>query len=268
MLGACSRRAGCVSAFLLAAPSRSRRRASPSLADARALCSESSPAPSLREMTAGLPVFVGQTETSGRGLYASRAIASGEVIHAAVPIVAHPTLRNLKTRCYHCLRELRAARARRLGRDARRRRRGGGSRGTSAGVPARRRRGTRTTSWKRPRGTRSRRSRAGARRTRSNFHSPPRASRSPPRRARRPCARRTRWCASTSPPTQSRPGTGSRSTPCCASRCCAAWPWPSWARAGTRLPGPRLPGRSAKTKKRITRNAPRRLGSAPSASPR
>jgi len=108
MLGACSRRAGCVSAFLLAAPSRSRRRASPSLADARALCSESSPAPSLREMTAGLPVFVGQTETSGRGLYASRAIASGEVIHAAVPIVAHPTLRNLKTRCYHCLRELRA----------------------------------------------------------------------------------------------------------------------------------------------------------------
>ena len=113
MLGACSRRAGCVSAFLLAAPSRSRRRASPSLADARALWSESSPAPSLREMTAGLPVFVGQTETSGRGLYASRAIASGEVIHAAVPIVAHPTLRNLKTHCYHCLRELRArARAR------------------------------------------------------------------------------------------------------------------------------------------------------------
>lgn len=108
MLGACSRRAGCVSAFLLAAPSRSRRRASPSLADARALWSESSPAPSLREMTAGLPVFVGQTETSGRGLYASRAIASGEVIHAAVPIVAHPTLRNLKTHCYHCLRELRA----------------------------------------------------------------------------------------------------------------------------------------------------------------
>ena len=108
MLGACSRRAGCISAFLLAAPSRSRRRASPSLADARALWSESSPAPSLREMTAGLPVFVGQTETSGRGLYASRAIASGEVIHAAVPIVAHPTLRNLKTHCYHCLRELRA----------------------------------------------------------------------------------------------------------------------------------------------------------------
>ena len=108
MLGACSRRAGCVSAFLLAAPSRSRRLARPWVADARALCSESSPAPSLREMTAGLPVFVGQTETSGRGLYASRAIASGEMILAADPIVAHPTLRNLKTHCYHCLRELRA----------------------------------------------------------------------------------------------------------------------------------------------------------------
>ena len=108
MLGARSRRAGSVSAFLLAAPSLSRRRASPSFADARALCSESSPGPSLREMTAGLPVFVGQTETSGRGLYASRAIASGELIHAASPIVAHPTLRNLKTHCYHCLRELRA----------------------------------------------------------------------------------------------------------------------------------------------------------------
>ena len=108
MFGACSRRAGCVSAFLLAAPSRSRRLARPWVADARALCSESSPAPSLREMTAGLPVFVGQTETSGRGLYASRAIASGEMILAADPIVAHPTLRNLKTHCYHCLRELRA----------------------------------------------------------------------------------------------------------------------------------------------------------------
>ena len=108
MFGACSRRAGCVSAFLLAAPSRSRRLARPWVADARALCSESSPAPSLREMTAGLPVFVGQTETSGRGLYASRAIASGEMILAADPIVAPPTLRNLKTHCYHCLRELRA----------------------------------------------------------------------------------------------------------------------------------------------------------------
>lgn len=108
MLGGRSRCAGSVSAFLLAAPSLSRRRASPSFADARALCSESSPGPSLREMTAGLPVFVGQTETSGRGLYALRAIASGELIHAAPPIVAHPTLRNLKTHCYHCLRELRA----------------------------------------------------------------------------------------------------------------------------------------------------------------
>ena len=107
LFGACSRRAGCVSAFLLAAPSRSRRIARRSLADARALCSESSPAPSLREMTVGLPVFVSQTETSGRGLYASRAIASGETILAAVPVVAHPTLRNLKTNCYHCLRELR-----------------------------------------------------------------------------------------------------------------------------------------------------------------
>ena len=207
-------------AFLLAAPSVPSR-ASLARRRARALVREQPRALAARDD--GRPPGVrrpdGDVGTRSVRLARHRI---GEVIHAAVPIVAHPAP-HPKTHCYHCLRELRA-RARRLA-DARRRRWG---RGHPAGTPARRRRGTRTTSWKRPRGTRSR----AARRVRggwADFHSPPRASRSPPRRARR-LARGGRAGARQLPGVA--PGTGSRSTPCCASRCCAAWPWPSWARAG------------------------------------
>lgn len=114
-----SRRAGCVSAALLATPFRLCRRR-PSCAvvykfDARSLSrlvqDGSAAAPSsLETMIAGLPVFVGQTPTSGRGLYANRAITAGELIHTATPVVAHPTLGNLKTSCYHCLAPLSARR--------------------------------------------------------------------------------------------------------------------------------------------------------------
>ena len=56
-----------------------------------------------------LDVIVGHTERSGRGVYAGRDFAMGEVvIHRAEPLVAHPTLRNLRTSCYHCLKPLAA----------------------------------------------------------------------------------------------------------------------------------------------------------------
>ena len=55
-----------------------------------------------------LDVLVGHTERSGRGVYASRDFAAGEVIHRAQPLVAHPTLANLRTSCYHCLKPLSA----------------------------------------------------------------------------------------------------------------------------------------------------------------
>jgi hypothetical protein len=38
-------------------------------------------------MVEGLPVFIGQTETSGRGLYATRPMLFGEVVHRATPLV-------------------------------------------------------------------------------------------------------------------------------------------------------------------------------------
>ena len=107
-----SSRAGCIKAALLAAPSRLCRRPSCAVLDARwfsrLVQDESKDTSSLEAMTAGLPVFVGQTETSGRGLYAARFIPAGENIHTATPLVAHPTLRNLRTNCYHCLAPLRA----------------------------------------------------------------------------------------------------------------------------------------------------------------
>ena len=56
-----------------------------------------------------LDVIVGHTERSGRGVYAGRDFAMGEVvIGRAEPLVAHPTLRNLRTSCYHCLKPLAA----------------------------------------------------------------------------------------------------------------------------------------------------------------
>ena len=54
-----------------------------------------------------LDVIVGHTERSGRGIYAGRDFRQGEVvIERADPLVAHPTLRNLRTSCYHCLKPL------------------------------------------------------------------------------------------------------------------------------------------------------------------
>jgi hypothetical protein len=62
--------------------------------------------PNLDAMVQGLPVVIGQTEASGRGVYAARRIPAGEVVHKAQPLVAHPTLDNLDKVCYHCLARL------------------------------------------------------------------------------------------------------------------------------------------------------------------
>jgi hypothetical protein len=65
--------------------------------------SDTSTPASFEQMVDGLPVFVGQTATSGRGLYATRAVVRGEVVLRAAPLVAHPTLDNLGTVCCACL---------------------------------------------------------------------------------------------------------------------------------------------------------------------
>ena len=70
----------------------------------------------IAEWTEGVPgVFVGWTEGSGRGLYASRAMRAGEVVHRATPLVAHPTLANLSGVCYDCLGRLPAGGGRQRG---------------------------------------------------------------------------------------------------------------------------------------------------------
>ncbi|KAH9326734.1 hypothetical protein KI387_006912, partial [Taxus chinensis] len=52
------------------------------------------------------PVRVGYTENAGRGVFATREIRSGDLIHTADPFVAHPHLSSLDKVCYYCLRRL------------------------------------------------------------------------------------------------------------------------------------------------------------------
>ncbi|XP_020549666.1 histone-lysine N-methyltransferase ATXR4 isoform X2 [Sesamum indicum] len=52
------------------------------------------------------PIHVGLTEYAGRGVFASRRISAGELIHTAQPIVSHPSLSSVHTVCYFCLRKL------------------------------------------------------------------------------------------------------------------------------------------------------------------
>ncbi|KAK4432199.1 Histone-lysine N-methyltransferase ATXR4 [Sesamum alatum] len=52
------------------------------------------------------PIRVGLTEHAGRGVFASRPIAAGQLIHTAQPIVSHPSLSSIHTVCYFCLRKL------------------------------------------------------------------------------------------------------------------------------------------------------------------
>jgi hypothetical protein len=46
-------------------------------------------------MVDGLPLLIGQTAAAGRGVYAARALTSGEVVARERPLVSHPTLSNL-----------------------------------------------------------------------------------------------------------------------------------------------------------------------------
>ncbi|CAA7395350.1 unnamed protein product [Spirodela intermedia] len=50
------------------------------------------------------PIRVSLTDSAGRGVFASRAIGAGDLIHTASPVVAHPLPSLLSKVCYYCLR--------------------------------------------------------------------------------------------------------------------------------------------------------------------
>lgn len=52
------------------------------------------------------PIQVLLTESAGRGVFATRKIEAGELIHTAKPFITHPTLSALASVCYLCLRKV------------------------------------------------------------------------------------------------------------------------------------------------------------------
>ncbi|XP_041026244.1 histone-lysine N-methyltransferase ATXR4 [Juglans microcarpa x Juglans regia] len=54
------------------------------------------------------PIRVSLTESAGRGVFATRRIGAGDLIHTARPLVAHPSLSTTHSVCYFCLRKLKA----------------------------------------------------------------------------------------------------------------------------------------------------------------
>ncbi|GKV41877.1 hypothetical protein SLEP1_g49351 [Rubroshorea leprosula] len=52
------------------------------------------------------PIHVAFTESAGRGVFATRRISAGDLIHTAKPIMAHPSLSTINNVCYFCLRKL------------------------------------------------------------------------------------------------------------------------------------------------------------------
>lgn len=52
------------------------------------------------------PIRVALTESSGRGVFATRKIETGELLHTAKPILSHPSLSTVQRVCYFCLRKL------------------------------------------------------------------------------------------------------------------------------------------------------------------
>ncbi|KAF8396016.1 hypothetical protein HHK36_017627 [Tetracentron sinense] len=50
------------------------------------------------------PIRVSLTESAGRGVFATRSIGSGDLIHTAKSLLSHPSLSLLHTVCYFCLR--------------------------------------------------------------------------------------------------------------------------------------------------------------------
>ncbi|KAI4300650.1 hypothetical protein L6164_034002 [Bauhinia variegata] len=53
------------------------------------------------------PIRVAKTESAGRGVFATRNIGAGDLIHTAKPILCHPSVSAMHTVCYFCLRKLR-----------------------------------------------------------------------------------------------------------------------------------------------------------------
>ncbi|GJY34978.1 histone-lysine N-methyltransferase ATXR4 [Tanacetum coccineum] len=52
------------------------------------------------------PIQVLLTESAGRGVFATRRIEPGELIHTAIPIVSHPSLSSVDKVCYFCLKSV------------------------------------------------------------------------------------------------------------------------------------------------------------------
>ncbi|KDP21902.1 hypothetical protein JCGZ_03040 [Jatropha curcas] len=52
------------------------------------------------------PIRVDLTESAGRGVFATRRIGAGDLIHTAKPIVSHPSLSTISNVCYFCLNKL------------------------------------------------------------------------------------------------------------------------------------------------------------------
>lgn len=50
------------------------------------------------------PIRVSLTESAGRGVFATRPVSSGELLHSAQPLVSHPSHSLLHEVCYNCLR--------------------------------------------------------------------------------------------------------------------------------------------------------------------
>ncbi|KAI9153352.1 hypothetical protein LWI28_009997 [Acer negundo] len=52
------------------------------------------------------PIRVSITESAGRGVFATRRIGAGQLIHTAKPLLTHPSFSTLNTVCYFCLRNI------------------------------------------------------------------------------------------------------------------------------------------------------------------
>ncbi|KAJ4823883.1 Histone-lysine N-methyltransferase atxr4 [Turnera subulata] len=52
------------------------------------------------------PIRVSVTESAGRGVFATRRIGAGDLIHTAKPLLTHPSLSANNAACYFCLRKL------------------------------------------------------------------------------------------------------------------------------------------------------------------
>ncbi|CAL1370805.1 unnamed protein product [Linum trigynum] len=52
------------------------------------------------------PIRVDLTESAGRGVFASRRIGAGELIHTAKPVLCHPSLSSISAACYFCLKKV------------------------------------------------------------------------------------------------------------------------------------------------------------------